>query len=200
MGSNSTKEKEDKEEISGKEEIIKKQVQYAKLKLWNAQVKKFDRMRVRLAEEDEFNIWDGSTILVGCTSDGVIQAFICVIDTDSYLDVGRKEIKDENELKIDFEKRGGISGKKGGFITSLSGNIKEYYNLGKELMKNLNMITNGLEYLFLHVSERKATKDKLIRLYENNGFKPVQEKYIEDNESFIIMRKKYYKLITNIKK
>ena len=56
-------------------------------------------------------------------------------------------------------------------------------------MKNLNMITNGLEYLFLHVSERKATKDKLIRLYESNGFKPVQEKYIEDNESFIIMRK-----------
>ena len=196
MGSNSTKEKEDKEEISGKEEIIKKQVQYAKFEVVKCPSKKFDKIKARLAEissiaeeEDEFNIWDGSTILVGCTSDGVIQAFVCVIDTDSYLDVGRKEIKDENELKIDFEKRGGISGKKGGFITSLSGNIKEYYNLGKELMKNLNMITNGLEYLFLHVSERKATKDKLIRLYESNGFKPVQEKYIEDNESFIIMRK-----------
>ena len=62
--------------------------------------KKFDKIKARLAEissiaeeEDEFNIWDGSIYLVGCMSDGVIQAFVCVIDTDSYF--RRREERDK---------------------------------------------------------------------------------------------------------
>jgi hypothetical protein len=183
--------------------IIKKKIEFSKFEVVMCPSERYNEIKPRLAEissiaepEDEFDIWDGSLILVGYTSDGIIQAYLTVIDTQSYIKIGKKYITDIYELYQDFRKRGGlmIPGTKGGFLTSLSGNVNEYYDLGNGMMEQLYRVTDGLDYLFLHVSESKPTKDKLIRLYEKYGFKIIEPQsesmYTESNgEKFIIMRK-----------
>jgi hypothetical protein len=177
----------------------KREIQFASFEVVRNPSPRFYEIEHRLAEisriatpDDEFHIWPNSSVLVGYTPDGVLQAFVCLIDTDSYKNLGREWIYDEKWLALDFEARGGLldEGKKGGFVTSLSGNTKDYYGMGNALLAELYRMCAGLDYLFLHVSESNPMKDKLIRLYERNGFEMLEFPYSEeDGERFVVMRK-----------
>jgi hypothetical protein len=177
----------------------KKRVHYHTFEVVKQPSARFDEVRQRLAmlsyiaePDDEFIIWTGSSILIGSTADGVIQAFVCVIDSDTYMDTGREWFQEQAALDDDFAKRGGLldTGQRGGFLTSLCGNIDEYYGLGEGLLARLDMLSAGLDYLFLHVSDSKPTKDKLIKLYGSVGFEVLDFPYVETTgESFTVMRK-----------